>query len=500
MKRRGAQLGQLALVVVAGLFAGCGGGPSGPDRVPASGVLRVQPALGTVDAPRATELAIHLRDGVQLAADAARHVHVFGRWSGPAEVTDISVRPGASDSTTRVGVDLSGSFQAGERVQVTIGAPALLGPGGAPLPRGHSWSFWTATDPASSGELVEVGRVQVRRGGEGRIQSYGGYAGDLDGDGVSDLVVPNERSADIRVFPGQAGGGFGEPTVISVPDGARPSTTAGGDFDGDGQVDVGVGNIGNRYVSVFVGDGEGGLRHRTNLPAGNAVRGLCALDLESDGDTDLVAASRQESQVAIFHNNGSGSFERSGTAEVGRGESGCAVGDVNEDGLPDVFVGTRPGGELAVLLSDGTGGLVRSWQGDAQGGPWVLAAGDLNGDGHVDVVSVNGRQDRLVTFLGDGSGELERAQTLVVDESFPLAVDMGDLDGDGDLDVATSSFDGAAYTLFRNDGRGGLSPFRTLVAPEAGSCTVLQDRDGDGDLDVTGVDEVRDVLVLFENQ
>jgi hypothetical protein len=37
---------------------------------------------------------------------------------------------------------------------------------------------------------------------------------------------------------------------------------------------------------------------------------------------------------------------------------------------------------------------------------------------------------------------------------------------------------------------GGLSP----------SCTVLHDRDNDGDLDISGIDEMVDLLILFENR
>jgi hypothetical protein len=33
----------------------------------------------------------------------------------------------------------------------------------------------------------------------------------------------------------------------------------------------------------------------------------------------------------------------------------------------------------------------------------------------------------------------------------------------------------------------------------AASCVVLHDRDGDGDLDITGIDELDDLLLFFRN-
>ena len=39
-----------------------------------------------------------------------------------------------------------------------------------------------------------------------------------------------------------------------------------------------------------------------------------------------------------------------------------------------------------------------------------------------------------------------------------------------------------------------------LPAFVTGSCTVLHDRDGDGDTDITGIDELGDVVILFQQQ
>jgi len=40
---------------------------------------------------------------------------------------------------------------------------------------------------------------------------------------------------------------------------------------------------------------------------------------------------------------------------------------------------------------------------------------------------------------------------------------------------------------------------RTLPAASAGSCAVLHDRDRDGDLDMTGIDELNDLIFIFDN-
>jgi len=83
--------------------------------------------------------------------------------------------------------------------------------------------------------------------------------------------------------------------------------------------------------------------------------------------------------------------------------------------------------------------------------------------------------------------------------NFPLAIDLGDIDGDGDLDMVASNFGTANFTLYENDGTGLFINPRTLNASSAASCAVLHDRDNDGDLDMTGIDEIDDLLILFTN-
>ncbi|NIP58882.1 MAG: hypothetical protein GWM92_11240 [Gemmatimonadetes bacterium] len=485
----------LRLFLAAGtvLAPACGDG-DGTTSLPRRGpsVASVTPGPHAVGVDRGAEATVRFAEPVDPGSLNAAAFHVFGRWSGvmPGETTLDETRTELTFTPAR-------PFHPGEQVTVLVSAGALRTPEGEALSPGHAWTYWTAPEPADLSVSQEE-TIPVRRPGEGRIQTYGAYAGDLDGDGDSDLLVPNERPADLRVFLNDGSGGYSEPTVHPIPGGAVPSTNEGGDFDGDGVIDIAVGNIGNAVVSVFLGVGDGTVRHHRNLDAGEEVRGVCVLDLETDGRPDIVAAAVGGDRVTVFRNEGSGDFTPSAVADVGSGETSCAVADFDEDGLLDVAVGARGDSQLGVLLSDGRGGLRKSWQGSAGGNAWMLGAGDVNGDGHADVVSVSSDRGVMVVFLGDGTGTLSQIAEYAAG-GFPLAVDLGDLDGDGDLDVVTSQFQSADFTLFENVGDGSFREAARLPASSAGSCAVLHDRDGDGDLDVTGIDEVDDVLILFGN-
>ncbi len=424
-------------------------------------------------------------------------VKAFGRWSGPmAGTVDLS-----ADRQTMTFTP-AGTFAAGEWVTITV-TGGVVDDDGEPLAGSYSWNFWVASG-AGSLTLTPSSTVPIRRPGEGWIQSYGSYAGDLNGDGYPDLIIPNERSNDIRVFANDGAGGYSSFTTYAIPSGARPSTNDGADFDGDGIIDFAVGNSANSLVSLFRGGAGGTLSHAANYVADQGVRGLCLLDLDGDGAVDLVTANRNggggDGNVSLFINDGSGAFGPGTALEAGGdGETACAAADANGDGIIDVFVGAVRSREVILLLGDGRGGLRRSAAVGISGGPWMLAAGDVDGDGHADVVSANTADNSASIVIGDGAGGL-RLHSVVPVGIEPIAVDLGDLDGDGDLDLVTSNFGGASWTLLENDGRGAFGNPRVLAASSAGSCAVLVDRDNDGDLDLIGIDELDDLLFLFTNR
>jgi len=455
-------------------------------------VASVEPLSQTMSAEVITPIVIRFDRPVDPQTIDGSTVKVFGRWSGVA-----SGQFQMEENNTQVRFVPSTPFFAGEWVTVSC-SKRVQSQDGVPMAAGYAWNFWIRT-AAGSLDLREIAQVSVRQNGEGRIQTYGAYAGDLDGDGYSDFVAPNERSDDVRVFLNDGSGRYSGFTIYGVPNGAAPSTNEGADFNGDGIIDLAVGNSQSDTVSVFMGDGNGGFFSVTNYHADLGVRGLSVLDLEGDGDADIVTANRVGSNISILENNGDGLFLPTTNVDAnGDQETACATADANGDGILDLFVGALGSNEMILLLGDGQGGFEFHTKVDAGGSPWMIAVGDVNGDGRVDVVSANAFEDNAAVILGDRKGDLLPAVTYPVGV-FPIAIDLGDLDGDGDLDLVTSNFSSRSWTIYENAGDGTFINPRTFSAGSAGSCAVLHDRDNDGDLDMTGIDEIDDLLFLFEN-
>jgi hypothetical protein len=450
------------------------------------------PPAQTITAEPSADIVVRFSTPVDPFTVTAESFRVFGRWSGPSGGT---FQFEAGDSIVRFIPDEP--LFAGEWMTVML-SHDIAGAGGDSLSTGFMWNFWVRTLPGVL-DMVELAVIQIRQPDEIHIQSYGAYAGDLNDDGWSDLAIPNEQSNDLRVFLNNGSGMYGAFTIHFLPGANTPSANEGADFNADGFIDLAIGSGGNTNMNVVFGDGAGGFLMDTVYVSGSSVRGIAVIDIDTDGDDDIVSANRFGSTLTLFLNDGTGVFGSAGSFDAGvNGETAVAVTDANGDGIADLFVGGYAGQELAILLGDGLGNLVFSDKTPALGTPWMIAIGDVNGDGLADVACANSLANNCSVAFGDGLGGLLAATTFP-GGTFPLAIDLGDLDGDGDLDMVTSSYSSADFRVFANDGSGGFAAPIIYPSASAGSCATLHDRDNDGDLDMSVIDEIQDLLFIYNN-
>jgi hypothetical protein len=109
--------------------------------------------------------------------------------------------------------------------------------------------------------------------------------GDLDGDGLLDVVGAATAANAVSVLLGQPSGGLSSPVLYAA--GLNPSAAAFGDIDADGRLDVVVANR-RGEVSVLPGTGAGGLATPVEFKVGRRLSDVATCDLDSDGDIDIA--------------------------------------------------------------------------------------------------------------------------------------------------------------------------------------------------------------------
>ena len=124
-------------------------------------------------------------------------------------------------------------------------------------------------------------------------------AGDVNGDGIVDLVRANLSAGNVGVLAGVGDGSFGPEQFYAA--GVGPSTIALGDVNGDGAVDLLTSGNG---IGVLLGVGDGAFRPGVLAAAATEANRLAVGQFNADGLTDVVWANASSSNVSVLLNDG----------------------------------------------------------------------------------------------------------------------------------------------------------------------------------------------------
>ncbi len=247
---------------------------------------------------------------------------------------------------------------------------------------GKANSFGVCLQSPRTGQLEPEVVYQFPHGWSSRAIAVG----DVDSDGLAEIVVANERVGDaVFVWAWNASSAALEVVArLGSIDGYVVSISVG-DVTGDARNDIVL--YGTRmFVLAQTPD-------RTLLPPvdyGRTGGESCDIgDVNRDGLNDVVGATAFSGEIEIWQQTPRHTLTRRGKRRCGTYTEDVAVADLNQDGLTDMAVISRDDSALLIFYQRATGGFGEPAVLAAAGATWLneLVVGDLNQDGWPDLAA-----------------------------------------------------------------------------------------------------------------
>ena len=283
--------------------------------------------------------------------------------------------------------------------------------------------------------------------------------GDIDGDGRPEIVAVTERGPQILAFEADGTFKWRSPTLLASVGAAAPFLA---DLDGDGRAEILVGRQVLNGDGTLRWTGAGTMSGRSGVTGTHSV----AADLDLDGTPEVIA--------------GASAYRADGTllwSVPAVGDGVVAVGNLDSDPYPEIVVST---GALWRLEHDGTvvWGPIEV-PGAAYAGPVTLA--DFDGDGRLEI----GVGTRLSYSVFESYGHtLWTVDTAQADGHFSTggAASAFDFDGDGAAEVVLADSEGLRVLRGRDGSVVAESPTGTCTNSHA--TPVVADVDGDAKAEI----------------
>lgn len=315
------------------------------------------PAVGDLDGDGLKEIAFSSPDGL---------LYVY-RHDG-REVKGFPLRIGRYGGNTPIFADLNGD---GSQELVAISYEGVI----------HAFKY-----------DAELDRPVEMRGWGFALRRRGRYSisiGDLQGDGVPEVIVGYEGKGDGAVYAFGVDGVSIEGFPVALLQLKLPLVA--GDLDGDGRAEA----VAVDGEDLVVLSEKGHLRWSISDSKDISPRAPILVDLDEDGDLEMLVASK-EGHLYAFHHDGRSVYGY--PVKVDRYPMQPIIADVTGDGREEILIGNRKDGLMAL---DFTGSPVPGWRIlQEEGLSSSPAAGDPDGDGLVELM------------LGSRAGAIHLIETL----------------------------------------------------------------------------------------
>lgn len=331
--------------------------------------------------------------------------------------------------------------------------------------------------------------------------------GDFNGDGRMDQVMVRASDRSVVLLLNQDGRFVAQP-IGNYTAGWR--IAAAGDVDGDGKTDLVLVNDEFRYLAYWIMDGAMPVRYSVPYAWPEGARALGATgDFDRNGKLDVLwiypANPLSNSDARLWSGDGNG-FQVSvvPASALPLNWQFTGAGDINGDGKDDLLLTNDFDGFFAYWVMD-SASIVRKSIGFARPfGARLVAFGDYHGDGKLDLVWWRGFDRVLLQWRGDGFGFTQAP----IRETFAgwdvhgvsnASYVRGDVDGDGRSDLLLFNEAFRTFSFWLMSGAN-AAPTRALALQQPAGYRLAStgDLNGDRRVDLVWVrDSDRHVLVSY---
>ena len=335
--------------------------------------------------------------------------YIFFGGSSMDNIADVTLTGEAVSNYFGGSVSTAGDVNGDGYSDVIVGASGIVSP------TGKAYIYFGGVSMDNTADVVMTGVSTVDFG------SSVSTAGDVNGDGFSDVIVGADGFFNVRgkVFiylGGISMDNVSDVTMLgdSIYSYIGKSVASAGDVNGDGYSDVIVGNPDDLnsyygYGEAYIFFGGASMNNTKDVTLFGETKSsffgysVSSADINGDGFSDVIVGALGYNAGAgrayVFYGGGLmdnyADVVMTGEYNSNFGTSVSSAGDMNGDGYPEVIVGS-PGyssgnGRSFIFFGgsymDNQTDVTISGEGSSNLGVSVSSAGDLNGDGYSDVIA-----------------------------------------------------------------------------------------------------------------